>query len=74
MIIQKTSIMSVMKVIEVMADSTKSWEDAATNAVNHAAKSIKHIRSAFVQSQSMVVNNGKVERFRVNVKITFEVK
>lgn len=66
--------MSVMKVIEVMADSSKSWEEAARNAVQHAAKSVKHIKSAFVQSQSMVVNDGDVVKFRVNVKITFEVK
>lgn len=63
-----------MKVIEVMADSSKSWEEAARNAVQHAAKSVKHIKSAFVQSQSMVVNDGDVVKFRVNVKITFEVK
>ena len=66
--------MSVMKVIEIMADSNKSWEDAAKNAVTHASKSIKHIKSAFVQSQSMVVKEGDVTDFRVNVKITFEVK
>ncbi|HIP49323.1 MAG TPA: dodecin domain-containing protein [Lutibacter sp.] len=66
--------MSVMKVIEVMADSSNSWEEAAKNAVQHAAKSVKHIKSAFVQSQSMVVNDGDVVKFRVNVKITFEVK
>jgi len=66
--------MSVMKVIEVMADSNKSWEDATKNAVSHAAKSIKHIKSAFVQSQSVVVKDGGVSSFRVNVKITFEVK
>jgi len=63
-----------MKVIEVMADSSNSWEEAAKNAVQHAAKSVKHIKSAFVQSQSMVVNDGDVVKFRVNVKITFEVK
>ena len=66
--------MPVMKVIEVMADSNKSWEEAARNAVTHASKSIKHIKSAFVQSQSMVVDNGEVLKYRVNVKITFEVK
>ena len=66
--------MSVMKVIEVMADSSKSWEDAAKNAVTHASKSVKHIKSAYVQSQSMVVKDGGVTDFRVNVKITFEVK
>jgi len=66
--------MAVMKVIEVMASSDKSWEDATKKAVAHAAKSINHIKSAFVQSQSVVVNDDKVEAFRVNVKITFEVK
>jgi flavin-binding protein dodecin len=66
--------MAVMKVIEVMASSNKSWEEATRNAVAHAAKSVKNIKSAFVQSQSVVVNEGNVEEFRVNVKITFEVK
>jgi len=66
--------MAVMKVIEVMASSNKSWEDATRQAVAHASKSIKHIKSAFIQSQSVVVNDGDVEEFRVNVKITFEVK
>ncbi len=66
--------MSVMKVIEVMADSEKSWEDATKNAVKHAAKSVDNIKSAFVQSQSVVIDDGDVIRFRVNVKLTFEVK
>ena len=66
--------MSVMKVIEVMADSKDSWEDATKKAVKHASKSVKHIKSAFVQSQSVVVDNGDVVKYRVNVKITFEVK
>lgn len=66
--------MAVMKVIEVMASSDKSWEDATRKAVTHASKSVKHIKSAFVQSQSVVVNDGEVNEFRVNVKITFEVK
>ncbi|PID70540.1 MAG: dodecin [Flavobacteriales bacterium] len=66
--------MAVLKVIEVMANSKESWEDAAKKAVKHAAKSLKHIKSAFVQSQSLVVNDNNVEEYRVNVKITFEVK
>ncbi len=66
--------MSVIKVIEIMAESDKSWEEATKNAVKHASKSIKHIKSAFVQSQSVVVDNGEVAKFRVNVKITFEVR
>lgn len=66
--------MAVMKVIEVMASSDKSWEEATKKAVAHASKSVKHIKSAFVQSQSVVVDNDEVSEFRVNVKITFEVK
>ncbi len=66
--------MAVMKVIEVMANSDKSWEEATVKAVKHASKSVKHIKSAFVQSQSIVVNDGDVAEYRVNVKITFEVK
>ena len=63
-----------MKVIEVMANSDKSWEDATRNAVSHASKSVKQIKSVFVQSQSAVVKDGNVTEFRVNVKLTFEVK
>jgi len=66
--------MAVMKVIEVMASSSKSWEDATRKAVSHASKSVTDIKSAFVQSQSVVVNDREVDEFRVNVKITFEVK
>lgn len=66
--------MAVMKVIEVMANSTTSWEDATRNAVKHASKSVKQIKSVFVQSQSAVVSGNDVKEFRVNVKITFEVK
>ena len=66
--------MAVMKVIEVMANSDKSWEDATRQAVKHDSKSVKHIKSVFVQSQSAVVKGDDVQEFRVNVKITFEVQ
>ena len=65
--------MAILKVIEVMAESNKSWEEATKNGVEHASKSVKHIKSAFVQSQSAVVKDGSVTYFRVNIKITFEV-
>ena len=65
--------MSVLKVIEVLSNSEKSWEDATKKAVAHAAKSVKNIRSVYVQDQSATVKNGSVSEFRVNVKITFEV-
>ena len=66
--------MAILKVIEILADSKTSWEDATKNAVKAASNSVKNIRSVFVQSQSTTVVNNKVDRFRVNVKITFEVK
>ena len=66
--------MAIMKVIEVMSNSDKSWEDATKKAVKHASKSVKNIKSVFVQSQSAVVNDDEVTEFRVNLKLTFEVK
>ncbi|WP_298341638.1 dodecin family protein [uncultured Algibacter sp.] len=66
--------MAVLKVIEILANSEKSWEDATKKAVKEASKSIKNIRSVYVQDQSASVDNGEVIDFRVNVKITFEVK
>jgi len=66
--------MAVMKVIEVLANSDKSWEDATKKAVKEASKTVKNIKSAFVQSQSVVVNDDEVTEFRVNLKITFEVR
>lgn len=66
--------MAIMKVIEVLSSSPKSWEDATKKGVARAAKSVKNVKSAFVQSQSVVVKSNKVSEFRVNLKITFEVK
>lgn len=65
--------MAVLKVIEVLANSSKSWEDATHNAVAEASKSVKNISSVYVQDQSAVVKDGKITEFRVNLKITFEV-
>ena len=65
--------MAVLKVIEVLANADKSWEDATRKAVKQASKSMKNIRSVYVQEQSAVVKDGDVEEFRVNVKLTFEV-
>ena len=66
--------MAVLKVIEVLANSDKSWEDATDNAVKQAAKSVKNIRSVYISEQSATVKDGEVDEYRVNVKITFEVK
>ena len=65
--------MAVLKVIEVLASSKTGWEDAAKNAVKTAGKSLKAIRSVYIQEQSTVVEDGEIREFRENAKITFEV-
>ena len=65
--------MAVMKVIEILSNSTSSWEDATKKAVVKASKSVNNIRSAYVQDQSVVVKDGEVSEFRVALKVTFEV-
>ena len=65
--------MAILKVIEVLANSNTSWEDATSKAVAQASKSVKNIRSVYCNEQSATVKNGKIDEFRVNVKITFEV-
>ncbi|WP_108424886.1 dodecin family protein [Flagellimonas amoyensis] len=66
--------MAVLKVIEVLANSSVSWEEATKNALEQASKSVKNIRSVYVNEQSATVKDGKIDDYRVNVKITFEVK
>lgn len=66
--------MSVLKVIEVMASSEKNWEDATQKAVTQASKSLKHIRSVYVNEQSATVKDGKIAEYRVNLKLTFEIE
>ncbi len=65
--------MSVVKVIEVLSSSKKSWEDATASAIVKASKSVKNIKSAWVKDQSVTVKNGKVSEYRVALKISFEL-
>ena len=65
--------MAVLKVIEILANSDKGWEDAAKQAVAEASKSVKNIKSVYINEQSATVEGGKIKNYRVNVKITFEV-
>jgi dodecin len=65
--------MAVLKVIELLASSEKSWEDAIRNAVKTAGKSVKGIRSVYVKEQSAKVKDNEVVEFRVILKVSFEV-
>ena len=66
--------MSVLKVIELMGDSEKGWEEAAQEAVAEAAKSVKHIRSVWIKDHAATVEGGKIKKYRVTCKIAFEVE
>ena len=66
--------MAILKVIEVLSNSSTSWEDAAQNAVIEASKTIKHITSVNINNQSLTIKDGRVDEYRLNVKITFAVK
>lgn len=66
--------MSVLKVIELMAESSKSWEDAAQIAVTKAGKTLKGIKSVWIQDQSAQVDaKGKITAYRVTCKVSFQV-
>jgi len=65
--------MAIMKVIEIMASSDVSWEDASKKGIAKASESVKNIKSAWVQDQSVTVKDGKVDDYRVTLKISFEV-
>lgn len=66
--------MAVLKVIELLAESDKSWEDAVQNAVKEASKSLKNIRSVNITNQSCVVKSNQIQSYRINAKVTFEVE
>lgn len=66
--------MAILKVIEVLASSDISWEDAARKGVAKAAKSVKHIRSVYIQDHSASVSGGEIAEYRVNLKLTFELE
>ena len=64
----------VVKVIEVLAQSNKSWEDAASNAIKEASKSVKDIKSINIVSTSAKVEKNKIVKYRITAQISFLVK
>lgn len=66
--------MAMLKVIEVLAESNKSWEDAAQVAVTNAAKTVRGVRSVYIENFQATVKDGKIASYRVNAKLTFELE
>jgi len=63
--------MSVAKVIEISADSDKSFEDAIQQGIETASKTVDDIKGAWVKEQQVLIDDGKIVGFRVDLKVTF---
>jgi hypothetical protein len=63
----------MLKVIEVLAESGKSWEDAAQSAVVHASETLHGVKSIYIKDMEATVENGKIRSYRINAKISFQL-
>jgi len=63
--------MSMLKVIEVLAESDKSWEDAAQQAVADASKTLRNVKSIYLKNIEANVENGRIAKYRINANISF---
>ena len=62
---------SIAKVTEVICSSTKSFDDAVENGIKRASKTLKGITGAWVADQKVTVKDGKIDEYRVVLKLTF---
>lgn len=63
--------MALIDVIEILTESDTSWEEAAQQAVQTAAKTVRGIRSIYIKEFEAVVENNQITRYRINAKISF---
>ncbi|MGK2962136.1 MAG: dodecin family protein [Gemmatimonadaceae bacterium] len=63
--------MSVAKITEIQASSTKSFEDAVNVGIARADKTLKNVSGAWIKSQQVVIDQGKVVEYRVLMQVTF---
>jgi flavin-binding protein dodecin len=66
--------MAVIKVVEIVGTSTKSWQDAAESAVKAAAQSVRHITGVDVIRQTAIVDEGRIAEYRAAVHVAFRVE
>lgn len=65
--------MKMVKVIEVIATSDKGFTEATQNAVAEASKTVKNIKSVYIENMNANVENNKIVSYAVNAKISFEI-
>jgi flavin-binding protein dodecin len=63
--------MAVARVTEIISSSKKSFEDAIEIGISRANKTLQNVKGAWIQDQKVVVENGKITEYRVNMKVTF---
>ena len=66
--------MSIAKVIEITSYSAKSFDDAIQQGIARASKTVEGIKEAWIQEQTVKVEQNKVTEYRVHMKLTFVVK
>ena len=66
--------MSIAKISEISATSTKSFEDAVRQGISRANKTLRHVRSAWIKEQKVRVRDGSITEFQVNMMVTFIVE
>lgn len=66
--------MSIMKSEQIMSESSKSFEDAIQTAVTRFSKTVRGLASCHVNSMSTTIKNGKIDKYRVNMQMTFKVE
>jgi len=66
--------MSVARVTEIIAASPKSFDDALQVGVARANKTLENVKSAWIEDQKVVIENGKIIEYRVALKVTFVLK
>ena len=63
--------MAIAKVSEITASSTESFEDAIQQGIARADKTLDKVKGAWIQEQTVAVDDGKITEYRVNMKVTF---
>jgi dodecin len=71
---EEVKAMSIAKIIEISAESTKGFDDAVESGLKKAAETVQNIESAWIKDHVVVADNGKIVRYRVHMHVTFKVR